>query len=234
MNVNRNPLSAQITEMELIGQGSLWEVYKIENQNNVFRIPIGSSKTLVNNFIKNFELIKDLGVPTLKCVRKFEMKGHSGILCDNINYSDEIIYVTHNSLCSDSQKLLQSWSKDILGIRDERKSPLAEAFRYENKITELTNFQAFINNAKSDLKIAANKDILIELDSYFFGTQKQKTITNIDYKIVDLDHIFTNTYRQEADLFALNLSEFYRAIEGFLRYFVIDKSRNKYLEYLYK
>ncbi len=212
--------------MELIGQGGLWRIYKIKNQNSVFRIPIGSSKTLIDNFIKN------LGIPTLKKVKEFEIEGHTGILCDNVNCSDEIVYVTYNSLYSDSQKLLHSLDKHILVNKEERVSSLAEDFRYKNKIEELTNFEDFINNVKSDLKLATKQGILIEFDSYFFGTQKKSTITNIGYKIVDLDHIFINTSKQEAELFTLNLAEFLRAINGFLQYFVAEKNRSKYLEYL--
>lgn len=82
------------------------------------------------------------------------------------------------------------------------------------------------------MKLATQNNILIEFDSYFFGTQKQKLISEIDYKIVDLDHIFTNTGRNQAELYELNISEFSRALKGFIKYFVTENSQKKYYDYL--
>ncbi|PIF69452.1 hypothetical protein [Flavobacterium sp. 2] len=218
--------------MELIGQGGVWKVYKLRNQNNVFRIPKGFAESSINTFIKNHEIINKLGLPTLQKVEESEINGMKGIICEDINNSEEKIYVTYNSLYSDSQKNLHSLSKDIIKNKEERQSSLAEDFRYKNKIVEIIDFENFIIDVKIDLKNATNRDVLIDFDSYFFGTQKQKIATTIDYKIIDLDHIYTNTKKKKDELYDLNLSEFSRALNGFIRYFVTETSQSKYMDYL--
>ena len=196
------------------------------------QIPRGFAETSISKFLCNYELIKKLGLPTLNTVERCVLGGCEGVMCDNVNYSNGKIYVTYNSLYSDSQKLLYMLSKDILGNREERKTSLAEEFRYRNKIEEIINFEEFVISAKSDLILATKQDILIEFDSYFFGSQKYSSITEIDYKIVDLDHIFTDTNKTEEELLDLNFSEFMRALGGFLKYFVSGNNQIKYLEYL--
>lgn len=218
--------------MELIGEGGVWKIYKIENTNNILRIPKGFTENSINKFIENYRHIKKIGLPTLENVERYEVEGKVGVMCNNVNYSDERIYVTHNSLYSDSQKLLHMLSKNILRGKEERESSIAEDFRYKNKIDEITNFEEFVTKVKSDLKQATKHATLIEFDSYFFGTLKQSSITEIDYMIVDLDHIFTNKDINEDELFDLNLSEFSRAIKGFIKYFVTENNQGKYMRYL--
>lgn len=218
--------------MQLVGQGGVWKIYKIDNQKFVFRIPLGFSETSIGTFIKNHRLIKSIGIPTLQKVEKFELDGNVGIICDNVNFSDEKVYVTYNSLYSDSHKYLNSLTADITGNKKERDVCEAEEFRYRNKILQITNFKEFILKVKSDIRLATKRDILIEFDSYFFGTQRQNSISSIDYKIVDLDHIFTKTCKSEADLYDSNFAEFKRAINGFLEYFVSDNNRNMYINEL--
>ncbi|KAA6318310.1 hypothetical protein EZS27_031663 [termite gut metagenome] len=88
--------------MKLIGQGGVWKIYKMTNQDNVLRIPQYLSKTSIDKFIENYKLIKDIGLLTLKRIEKSEVEGKIGIICDNVNCFDDKIYVTYNSLYSDS------------------------------------------------------------------------------------------------------------------------------------
>ena len=218
--------------MQLLGQGGVWKIYRIDNEKSVFRIPKGFAEISIQTFIKNYKFINSIGIPTLERVEKFELNGKIGIKCDNVNFPAERVYVTYNSLYSDSHKYLDLLSTEITGNKKKREVCLAEEFRYRNKIVQITNFKEFILDVKSDIKLATKRDVLIEFDSYFFGTQRQNSVSSIDYKIVDLDHIFTKTCKNEVDLYGTNFSEFKRAISGFLKYFVTDENRNKYIDEL--
>lgn len=78
---------------------------------------------------------------------------------------------------------------------------------------------------------ASQQDVLIEFDSYFFGTQKLSEISTIDYKIVDLDNIYTATGKKSNELYDENVLAFERAICGFIRYFVNQEDQPAYLKY---
>ena len=80
--------------------------------------------------------------------------------------------------------------------------------------------------------MATQKNVLIEFDSYFFGTQKIGSKSSIDYKLIDLDHIFTNTDDDYQALLRLNFSEFHRAIHGFVKHFVTETNQTEYYQLL--
>lgn len=108
--------------MELLGEGGVWKVFIADIQTDVFRVPKGFSENSITQFIENHKLIKNIGLPTLKKVEKHEIDGKIGIICDNVNCSEKEIYVTYNSLYSDSQKMTYLLSRNTLENRIERKS----------------------------------------------------------------------------------------------------------------
>lgn len=201
----------------------------------IVRLPkMNISGTKTNSYISNYQIIKNIDLPTLKTVEEFEFENRKGIKTEDLNYQKECIYVTHNSLYSDSKKMIDMLSQDFVKIDENKKSPEYEEFRYRNKLKEITNFEEFIKAVKNDLLLATERDVLIEFDSYFFGTRTDSDISCIDYKIVDLDNIYTNTGKTRKKLLADNISEFKRAIKGFVKYFVNLQNQPKYEQYLDK
>lgn len=226
--------------MELISNNTgNWEIYRMINNKTseafIIRLPkMNISGTKTNSYISNYLIVKNIGLPTLKTVEEFEFENRKGIKTEDLNYQKEFIYVTHNSLYSDSKKMVDMLSQDFIKIDKKKKSPEYEEFRYRNKLKEITNFEEFIKAVKNDLSLATERDVLIEFDSYFFGTRRDSEICCIDYKIVDLDNIYTNTGKTRKELLADNISEFKRAIKGFVKYFVILENQPTYEQYLDK
>lgn len=227
--------------MELISNNTgNWEIYRMINSETseafIVRLPkmnLGGTRT--KSYINNYQIIKNIGLPTLKTVEEFDFKNRKGIKTEDLNYQKEFIYITHNSLYSDSKKVVDTLlSQNFIKIDKNKKSPEYEEFRYRNKLKEITNFEKFIIAVKNDLSIATEKDILIEFDSYFFGTRKDADVSCLNYKIVDLDNIYTNTGKTTQELLVDNISEFKRAIKGFIKYFVNVNNQSEYEKYLDK
>jgi len=225
--------------MELISKNTgNWEIYRMIDKETskayIIRFPkMNFGETKIDSYINNFETINKIGLSTLRIVEEFTFEGKKGIRTEDLNYLKDYIYVTYNSLYSDEQKMIDSLNTYIKTDKN-KKSPEYEEFRYRNKLKEITNFEEFIKAVKSDLLLATGKDILIDFDSYFFGTQRDSGTSYIDYKIVDLDHIYTNTGKTRQELLSDNISEFKRAIKGFIKYFVIIDSQSIYEQYLDK
>jgi len=227
--------------LEHIGQGGNWDIYRLENtlktKHFVFRIPKCNSESKIENYLYNYSLIKRLNLPTLNIVIKYSKNRENGIKTEDLNYLNDWIYVSHNSLYSDSQKQIHQLSNSIL--KDEkqkksRKSPEIEGYRYRNRLSEILNFNLFLEDCVKDLIRTTENDILIEYDSYFFGTSRNEKQSDIDYKIVDLDNIFDKTEKKYDELFELNLAEFTRAITGFVNYFIDKNEQDKYLSLIEK
>ena len=215
------------------------EIYRIIGNETceafIVRLPkMNFSGTKTKSYIINYQIIKSIGLPTLKTVEEFESENRIGIKTEDLNYQKEWIYVTYNSLYSDSKKLVDMLSQNFIKIDENKKSPEYEEFRYRNKLKEITNFDEFIKGVKIDLSLATERDVLIEFDSYFFGTRRESDTSCIDYKIVDLDNIYTNTGKTRKELLADNFYEFKRAIKGFIKYFVILENQPTYEQYLDK
>ncbi|HUI33190.1 MAG TPA: hypothetical protein VLY84_06210 [Dysgonamonadaceae bacterium] len=225
--------------MELISKNTgNWEIYRMIDKETseayIIRFPkLNLGGTKIHSYINNFETINKIGISTLRIVEEFNYEGKKGIRTEDLNYRKEYIYVTYNSLYSDEQKMIDSLNPYIK-TDENKKSPEYEEFRYRNKLKDITNFEEFIKVVKNDLILATKKDILIDFDSYFFGSKKSSDISTIDYKIVDLDNICTNTGKTQKELLNDNISEFKRAIKGFIKYFVILDNQHIYEQYLDK
>jgi hypothetical protein len=219
--------------MEIIGQGGVWKVYGSDDQKHVFRVPLGSSDFCIKEFIKHHKLVKSLGLPTLQKVEKHEINGEVGLICEDLNISSERTYVTHNSLYSDSAKDRDDILEVLAGRKKEnRPLSIAEQFRHQNKLDEIFNFEDFIKSIKVNLEFVTGKNVVVDYDSYFFGTLKDATQSSINYIIADLDHIRTFTDESREAILKENFSEFNRAMDGFLRHFVTSGKRNEYLRIL--
>lgn len=74
--------------------------------------------------------------------------------------------------------MVEVLSQNFIKIDENKKSP---------------EYEEFIKAIKIDLSLATERGVLIEFDSCFFGTRRDSDTSCIDYKIVDLDNIYTNT-----------------------------------------
>lgn len=212
-----------------------WEIYRaVDNETNeayIVRFPKRSYGTAIDDYINNYQLIKKLGLPTLNTVERIDCKGKTGIITEDLNYLKDTIYVSHNSVYSKSRKVLDALNPSA-NESHEKIRPEYEEFRYTNRLEKITNFEEFVSNIKKDLLVAATQGVLIDFDSYFFGSQKLAKASAIDYKLVDLDNILVDEEKNAAVLYENNLSEFDRAIRGFINHFVEDTMQFLYLEYL--
>ncbi len=82
------------------------------------------------------------------------------------------------------------------------------------------------------LKYVSGEKYLIEFDSYFIGTQKNTSKSKLNYKLIDLDHIFYLPDVTYDEIFSNNIHEFNRALSGFINYFVAPINRQIYLSHL--
>nr|WP_314839234.1 hypothetical protein [uncultured Flavobacterium sp.] len=217
-------------EMNLIGAGGVSKVYECKiNSISTTDLVILKVGCNVKNNIENYQFVKSLGLPTLSFVKEELFKGKTVLITEHLNSKSEVIYVTPNSVISDEMKLLQAIYLYRGNNIKEKFESIAEQFRYQNKLSEIPNFTDFINATINDLKHASISKIVIEYDSYFIGSLKNKSTSDIHYKIADLDHIFKCEDKTKEECLELNISEFKRALATFLDHFVIEG--NNKIEY---
>ncbi len=213
-----------------------WDIYRFKDHGSsnyfILRIPKNRSSCTIDSYVKTHSLIKSLNIPTLKVVEKYEHNGKKGVKTEDINCQKDKIYVSYNSLYSDSEMLMHELRKSTLGIEEVKVSSEYEEFRYRNRIDEISNFDDFIYKTEQDLGFVSQKKIVIDFDSYFFGTERNSKESLIDYKIIDLDLIRMERNSTIQWVLDQNISEFRRAIEGFIRYFISEAKQSKYLEKL--
>jgi hypothetical protein len=218
---------------KLIGCGGVSKVYECKIDaisTDLVILKIGCD---VKKNIKNFQLVKLLGLPTLQFVKEGQLDGKLVLITEHLNFKSEIIYVTPNSVVSDQMKLLRMLDPFKNSNDEDRKESIMEQYRYENKLSVINNFTDFINAATSDLKLASKSKVVIEFDSYFIGSSKNNSITDIDYKIADFDHIFICKDKTVRECFDLNISEFKKVMEMFLNSFTIEnEKRTNYFEHI--
>lgn len=214
-----------VGEKKLIGCGGVSKVYECIIDTISSEVVILKVGCDVKKNSKNFQLVKSLGLPTLKFVKEGQLDGKLVLITEHLNNNSEIIYVTPNSVITDKMRHLEEIDNIINSIRKTRCESIAEQFRYQNKLTEITNFSEFVSAVSSDLKHASKSKIVIEFDSYFIGSLKNKSITDIDYKIADFDHIFSCEDKTVRECLDLNVSEFKKFMEMFLNYFTIENER---------
>ncbi|MEM8522285.1 hypothetical protein [Flavobacterium sp. PL12] len=210
--------------IKLIGSGGVSKVYegKINNISKTKLVILKIGCNAKENF-RNYTLIKTLQLPTLHFLKKGLYQGRSIIITEHLNLNSDFIYVTPNSLISDSTKLLRELSAFK---HAEKPDSIAEQFRYNYKLKEITNFEEFILSTVEDLNKAAESKIVIDFDSYFIGSLKNEFKSSINYKIADFDHIYKCNKNTYEECFEGNKSEFARVMYQFLKYFV-EEGNNK-------
>jgi len=219
----------------LIGGGENWEVYRCEPINRIsetiiMRIPKLDFGNSNNSFHDNYKRIKNLGLPTLKFLEIDQYRGKNVIITEDLNRQGNIIFVSPNSVVPKMPALLRKLSSDMGFNQESRKHSIAEVYRYKNKIDEIIDIEKFLKEVQDDLIRASKLKLIIDFDCYFFGTSRNKNKTTIKYLLADLDNI-----REAADensyLIKQNISEFRKAFNSFLEYFVKDnENRRKYFE----
>ncbi|WP_300659790.1 hypothetical protein [Fluviicola sp.] len=176
--------------------------------------------------------MKTLNIPTLKIVERYECDGQKGVKTEDVNYQKDKIYVSHNSLYSDSKALVDKLSRRFFETKEPRVSSEYEEFRYRNRVDEITNFDDFLHQIGKDLEFVSQQKVVIDFDAYFFGTERDSKDSAIDYKIIDFDLIRQVKNYSVQEIYKENSLEFRRAIEGFIRYFITEANQSTYLEKL--
>lgn len=240
-----NNADIEILDENFIGGGGNWKVYT-HNHNKEFIIKKrdGSGSFREDENFKNYETIKQIGLPTLSFFAVEYLKKYDKFVLvgENLNSGPDIIYVSPNSI-----RPLPEYQREYLDenleavfqqmVEKERKSridsmPVAERYRYENKLTQIVDFEMFCNSAIEDLKLASHRKVYISYDCYFIGSKKNSSLSDLTYKLADFDDIEECYDLSYQKIFDTNKDEFKRTMTSFLQYFVCEMSIDNYLDYL--
>lgn len=217
-----------------IGQGANWEIYRINEQSNtvIIRVPKFNFGNKINDYLNNYNIVKSTGLPALSRVERTYYDNVEVVLTEDLNNNQNRIYVSPNSVITDTQKQLNEIQRlQFDHIKDIGDSPDAEKYRLEHKLDQITDFDLFLDTAKNDIWKASQLDVFVAYDCYFFGSEMHAVHSAIDYKIVDFDDIETNTKRKTNKLYEINITEFKQAATHFIDCFVNDgQQKNAYLE----
>ena len=200
------------SSLKLIGGGGNSKVYECcivdYAQEKMIIIKVGcNTKTNINNY----HLVKSLKLPTLSFVDEWIYNNRPTLITEHLNInSEKLIYVSPNSVITELHRKINQL--DTFGNKNEIIESLAENFRYENKLNKINNLNEFIDNAVSDLKRISSAKIVIEYDSYFVGSRKDSSVSEINYKIADFDNIYECKDCSIQKCFDTNKSEFERMI----------------------
>ncbi|WP_333624270.1 hypothetical protein [Sphingobacterium siyangense] len=235
INYNNLRLEFKSNNMYLLSSNSaVWDIYRdiFPNMAYIIRVPKSKSINTINRFKKNYEAIVNLKLPTVKILESIMVDDFDAIRTEDVNYESEILYVSYNSINSESQRLVQQLSLSLGQPVKIEKTSEYEQYRFDNKIILIHNFQDFLDEIITMLKVVSGQKYVIEFDSYFIGTKKAALESKLYYKLIDLDHIFHNPDYTYDDIFSNNIEEFYRALSGFINYFIASINRQVYLSHL--
>ncbi|ESU22607.1 hypothetical protein FEDK69T_18620 [Flavobacterium enshiense DK69] len=213
----------KITDRELIGSGGNWKVYEgnLLNETDdpvIIKTNDKISEYKINGNIKNYELIKSLGLPTLKFFRKAKIDKELAIVAENLNNISDVIYVTPNSVITiQNKKMDQITGKKRIESKAEQKL-------YDNKISTINNLLEFIQDIKIKLAEISRLKVILEYDCYFLGISNQNIL---DYKIADFDTIFECDDKSTEECYQINLDELKRVLMLFIEYFIIETEQSE-------
>lgn len=142
-----------------------------------------------------------------------------------------VYFLSPNSVTTNSQAILLAMSAKFTNV-DITKPSEYEQTRYLQKLKVVTNFQEFLTVTKQDIEKATQKKIVIDFDSYFFGSDITSSTSSLEYKIVDLDNIYKKSDCNIDEIRQYNIEEFDRAIRGFIEHFVDISSQQNYFALL--
>lgn len=215
----------KITDKEFIGGGGNWKVYKgnLQNGNDnpiIIKTNDKINERKIDGNIKNFELTKSLGLPTLKFYEKAEFENNLVIVAENLNNSSSI-YVSPNSVKTIQHQQLEQLNGKITS------ESVTEQKLYNEKISSISNLLNFIINIKIKLSEISAIKIVLEYDSYFLGISNQNIL---DYKIADFDTIFKCDDKSIEECSQINIDELKRVLTLFIKYFVVEKKQSELLD----
>ncbi len=218
-----------IGEPKLIGGGGNSKVYECQSDkfpvNHKIILKIGGN---IEGNIRNFELIKSLGLPSLDFLERWRFNGQVILVTNHLNLENvsSIIFVTPNSVITDIERQLTAMK---LSTKKDRIESIAENFRYDNKLSAILNFDDFISNTLEDIENVSNNNIVIEYDSYFIGSKKMQLESEINYRIADLDNIFNCQDKTKEECLEINKIEFFSMLKEFITHFVSEgNNKEKY------
>ena len=212
--------------MKIIGEGGNWLVYENpQNRREIIKLPKNDSffRSKIANNINNFNLIKEFAETVKYLVRytlELENESTEVLITENLN-CDEWTFVSPNSFTTDSQKLVRK-------LNPYSKIDISESIEEQNlgkfKIHTVENIDVFFESIRLMLKIATQRNIVIEFDAYFFGVKRNAKSSPIVYKIADFDNVFND----RKSSFRENLDEFNRAFSQFINHFIEEKQQGQY------
>lgn len=170
---------------EYIARGRHWNVYKynttllirgINYENPIGKITRKRTIHLYEHSAKLFNVIKQIGIPTVSFYFIEELNGKKVLLCEDLN-QNELVYVSPNTIrgCVDEDKI--EIYKQLNMYNEDNISMLSKAKKYclENKISSITNFIHFVNDIKSGMINTAKHHIGMCEDALFLvESLKQK------------------------------------------------------------
>lgn len=234
----------QITDKNFIGHGAVWNVYRHLLKNGkslIIKVNILRSKTSAKRNVDNFNLIKSLDFPTLKFLYSEKFKNNLILVGEDLNYGDELIYVSPNSISytsplyrDDELTFEERLVIDYLNAGQMVNTPKAEMFRFENKLIEITNLELFITQSLVSLKGASEMHVGIDFDSYFFGSIKRQVSSELTLIIADFDHIELHKKCTVEEVLTHNISEFKRALTSFVFTFTEEVILMNYIKIIEK
>lgn len=214
--------------MEIISTSTgLWNIYRKVRDDGmamIYRVPKGGS---IETFIRNHQLLKQLGVNTLEFVRKELYDDQLVIVTEDVNHGKPRLYVSANSIYREINRMVDALKDKQLNMTpvDKVMSPY-ETYRLNNKLGEILNFEQFVSDIKNMLTGLSQHRVIIKYDAYFFGTER-KSVSNLDYKFVDLDDITQDEV--DTGFYDINYAQFQDAIYSFIQNFVVDDRQDEYL-----
>ena len=151
----------------------------------------------------------------LKFIEGKQIEEFEAEQCKDFNFQD-----VHNDYFTENTDKL----KEKLIVQS-----LAESKLYENNVSEIANLETFISDAIRDMQKAAEANIELFFDAFFFRVKSDTH--EIEYKIADFDCIiFHKANENVKDLREGNKEYLKTALIEFIAYFVADDKKSGYTE----
>ena len=200
-------IGSDIVTNTRIGGGNFSDVHRIilnrdvqigNRQLNKILVKIPKeNKWKVDEILNKINAIENCSLRTLSFAEKVILDAREVLLLEDLNDSDEIIFVSPNTRLVDHQQeeLLHSLSQKVLGKQEpfvRQENSEAEVFRNDNLLDEIIDFENDIEIFLSEITNASNVGVELFIDCVFFSSSKTIGVTKVDYRIADFDNINLN------------------------------------------
>lgn len=218
---------------EYIARGGHWNVYKyhttlqirdVNYENPIGKITRKGTLHLYEHSTKIYNIIKQIGIPTISFCLVEELNGKRVLLCEDLN-QNELVYVSPNTIRGcvaedkiEIYKLLNMYNEDNTCIPSK-----AEKYCLENKISGIANFSHFVNDIKSDMINAAKHHIGMCEDAFFFGREPETENVTLKYKLADFDNVVQCC--EDEDVKNANIQVALSAIWEYIQFFMSNNSQ---------